>query len=377
MSSRPLPVLDRAAAKHLEPRRESYELCAYCPKMCRFSCPVAEADARETLTPWGKMSAPFLAMTGTQVPLETAFETSWACTGCGHCTDYCAHGNDVPPSLAAARAAGVAAGLHAPIADEISQSFREHGNPCGEPVAPRLRELTPLALRSEDKPTLFLPGCEAPLRAAGPTRAAMKILERLGDEAVGVSPECCGAALWWAGLPERFDAHAKAFARRMRKRRTLVVADAQCAWALRVLYPRRGVELAPEVVHLTEWLAPFFAERVLKPKKLVAGSFWYHDPCQLARGLEVTEEPRIILRAILQDAPREFAWNRRDAMCCGAGALLPRSMPETSKRMAARRVEEPLAIGGTIVTSCPSCLGRLATEEVETVDLTELVAKAL
>jgi hypothetical protein len=29
--------------------------CTYCPKMCRFSCPTAAAESRETVTPWGMM----------------------------------------------------------------------------------------------------------------------------------------------------------------------------------------------------------------------------------------------------------------------------------------------------------------------------------
>src|SRR5688500_5740348 len=102
----------------LKPHAERFSLCAYCPKMCRFSCPVAEADAREALTPWGKMSAGFLLSTPKPgLSLEAAFETSWGCTACGHCTDYCAHGNEVPLALAAIRAAGVAKGLASPATD--------------------------------------------------------------------------------------------------------------------------------------------------------------------------------------------------------------------------------------------------------------------
>ena len=41
--------------------RRALELCEFCPKMCRFACPVSEATGREALTPWGKVSLAALA----------------------------------------------------------------------------------------------------------------------------------------------------------------------------------------------------------------------------------------------------------------------------------------------------------------------------
>ena len=40
----------------LEPRRDALEKCVFCPKLCRSACPVSNAEPRETITPWGKMS---------------------------------------------------------------------------------------------------------------------------------------------------------------------------------------------------------------------------------------------------------------------------------------------------------------------------------
>jgi Fe-S oxidoreductase len=380
-----LPVLDRAAGAVLHRHHDRYELCAYCPKMCRFSCPVAEADARETLTPWGKMSAPFLVLAGEEandprVSLETAFETSWGCTGCGHCIDYCNHRNDVPTALAALREAGVTAGLHSPVSDEIAVAFREHGNPIGRDLSAAIREVTPAALRDDGtSPVLFLPGCSTIAQEPASVRAAVKVLERLEAEGVALDGHgrCCGLPLWWAGHADRFDEHAREFARTVRRRRTLVVSDAACAWALRVLYPERGHKLVPEVLHVSEWIASFFRERVVRSKTKLGGTYWYHDPCTLARPLGVTEEPRAVLSAILAEGVREFGWHGKDAVCCGAGGLLPMSMPETAKRMAEARVAEPKAEGGAIVTSCPSCLHRLKSTGVEAHDLLTLVAKAI
>ena len=374
MADARLQVLAREALEHLESHETQYELCAYCPKMCRFACPVSEAEPRESLTPWGKMSAPFLTLKG-GLPLATAFETSWACTGCGHCTDYCLHGNDVPTALGALRAAGVSAGIPSPVTAKVVAAFRKSGNVHGRD--PGLRERTPAALRDDGRsPALLIPGCGDD---GASLRHAVSIVEKLGGRGVTIAVDgsCCGSALWWAGRPDLFDEHARAFAAKVAKRKILVVVDAGCAWTLRKLYAERGIALKPEVLHVTEWLASFFRERVLKARKKSKGAFLYHDPCKLARPLGVTEEPRAVLAAVLADGAREFAWNRKDAVCCGGGGLLPESMPGTSSRMAAKRVQEAKESGATIVTACPTCRHTMAGRGVKIVDLLELVAESL
>lgn len=375
---RRLPIIPGDAAPLLAPHQERYELCAFCPKMCRFSCPVAEADARETLTPWAKMSAPFLAARGA-LPFDAAVETAWACTGCAHCTEYCLHGNDVASALAGLRAAGVAAGLPSPVADSVRKAYEKAGNPTGRPLAPALRELVPSSLRNDDAPIVFLPGCTAPAKEPESVRAAVKVMERLGSEGVGIPADaaCCGSALWWAGLPERFDDHAHAFAKAYGRRKTIVVADASCAWTLCALYPERGHRMRAHVLHVSEWLAGFFRERVLKTREKVKGPFLYHDPCWLSRRLDVVDEPRAVLAAVVADGAREFAWNRRDTVCCGGGALLAEAFPATADRMARSRASEAREAGATIVTSCPSCLRRFKEAGDEAWDLLSLVARAL
>ena len=369
-------AIAKEAAPHLDEHSERYELCAYCPKMCRFSCPVAEADARETFTPWGKMSAPFLAQRG-GIPLATAFESAWACTGCGHCTDYCAHANDVPLALAGVRAAGVAAGVPSPVTDEVVRAFQKSGNLAGR--ASPLASMVPAALRDDRGGVVFLPGCTAAHDEPGMVRSAISVIERVGATGITVPTDgtCCGAALWWAGRPDAFDEHADKVVDAFGRRRTLVVADAGCAWALKNLYPERGHKLRAQVLHVSEWLAGFFRERVLKTHEKVKGRFLYHDPCFLARRLEVLDEPRAVLSAVLQDGAGEFSWNHRDAVCCGGGGLLPRALPATASRMADRRIAEAKAADATVVTSCATCLHHLRENGANAVDMLTLVAKAL
>jgi len=48
----------------LEARRAELELCAYCPKLCRAACPVSNAEPREVLIPWGKMTTAYFMARG-------------------------------------------------------------------------------------------------------------------------------------------------------------------------------------------------------------------------------------------------------------------------------------------------------------------------
>src|SRR5271166_5016403 len=108
----PRPALRRMRTlPTLEARRGALETCTFCPKLCRSACPVSNAEPRETLTPWGKMSAAYFTARG-DVPLEESFaRPAWACTGCFACRASCDHQNDVAGTLLAARSALVSARL--------------------------------------------------------------------------------------------------------------------------------------------------------------------------------------------------------------------------------------------------------------------------
>ena len=99
---RTLPLLER--------RQVELETCAFCPKLCRTACPVSNAEPRETLTPWGKMSAAWMsargdvsARAGARDAVQTA--PAWACTECLACTEACTHRNPAERVLVEARSA--------------------------------------------------------------------------------------------------------------------------------------------------------------------------------------------------------------------------------------------------------------------------------
>src|SRR5690242_20582094 len=91
-----LPLLDEQTA--------ALETCGYCPKLCRAACPVSDAEPRDSLTPWGKMSMAWLAQRGDVEADSDLAATAWACTGCYACRERCDHRNEVAHTLGMARA---------------------------------------------------------------------------------------------------------------------------------------------------------------------------------------------------------------------------------------------------------------------------------
>lgn len=79
----------------------------------------------------------------------------------------------------------------------------------------------------------------------------------------------------------------------------------------------------------------------------------YHAPCHLCRGLEVTEEPRELLKV----AGFDYIPAADEDVCCGFSGSYSVDFPEVSSQLLRRKVENMEATGADlIVTDCPGCV---------------------
>ena len=319
----------------LEERRHAFETCVYCPKLCRSACPVSNAEPRETLIPWGKMSSSYFAARG-DVPLEESFaKPAWACTGCHACRDACDHKNDVAGSLLDARDAFVTNGLGPAASKRVLDRFSPEKSTGGA----------------------LLVGCLYDRKLADVSRAAASAAKKLfGD--VSIERACCGLPLRLAGDKKRFEEHGKQFAGR-----EMIAVDPGCAIALRAAGAR--------VTMLIERAA----ERVASLREGEPREMRWHDPCQLGRGLGIYEAPRVVLTRVLGRAPLEFAMRRERAECSGGGGLLPLTMPDNSRTIAEKRVAD--SSGAEIVTACASSVLRFRSAGAQVTDIVTLIDAAL
>lgn len=340
-------------------------LCAFCPKMCRSACPVSEAEGRDTVTPWGKMSLVHLARTG-QASLgdkgvQTAIE---GCTGCGACVEKCAHGNPVSETLFSAR--GVA---NAERVARHRAHFERSGDVKGRDHSVALEGVP----RSRTSRVAYFPGCtRATVDGGAAVRRDLRALARAFDEdvpACDVGPttegkaQCCGYPLYADGQLDLVEENLLRLGDLLAGHELVVTPDPGCAYMLSTVQSvlvgkrgrgRDGARPFPSVVPLVEVLAER-AERFTDASRGLVVR--YHDPCYLGRRGRTFEAPRHLLAAATGRLPLEFHKHHDDADCSGSGGLYPTSNPEGAREIARRRVtHDPAAheAADLVVTACPS-----------------------
>jgi dimethylglycine catabolism B len=341
----------------LEHRRDALEKCVFCPKLCRSACPVSNAEPRETITPWGKMSAAWLTAHG-DVPVNSSHAApAWACTGCYACRESCDHRNVVADVLFDARDAlaqtGVApAGARRAVARFARHDARTRAAARALAQHPRVRP---------DAGDVLLVGCGYLRVAKREARHAIDAATALSGRPVALAEACCGLPLLMAGDARGFALQARDVSRSLAKHDRVWVADSGCALALSRRYLEAGAPLRPPVETLVE-----AAARRLDALTTIGRHderddgdepVRWHDPCQLGRGLGIYDAPRAVLTRAMGRAPDELHDRRELALCSGAGGLLPSTMPGVARAIAAARLQaHGRAGGGRIVTACASSL---------------------
>jgi dimethylglycine catabolism B len=354
------------------PHTREHTYCAYCPKLCRFSCPVSTVQGRETTTPWGKMTSLHHVAAGNLAMEPSHAATWWACTGCMRCRSFCDHGNEVAATLNAGRAEALRAGAAPAAAAEL---VKRH--PAREANATRAaRDLFGDAMASA-APTVFVPGCTACVTTPDAARDGLRAVQGLTRGPVRVEAGgCCGLPLLDAGDREGFLASARAFLDRLHGSQRAVFQDPGCLHALRVIAPQLGVTHALRLEHLSETAQAVLSR--LEPIDLPGPTRW-HDPCRLGRGLGIYDAPRIVLARLLGRATDEFHQRRERAECSGAGGQVPRTDPATAQAIAGERLRAHREEGGgTVVTGCPGAARALGRDaEGPVMDLASLLARSV
>ncbi len=375
----------------LDARTPALETCAFCPKLCRASCPVSNADGRETTSPWGKMTASYLlARGGVERTAEQAFPP-FACTGCFACRDACDHRNDVAGTLLDARADLAREGLAPASATKVVERHRERTHASDRGLAAAVERARARGAKVVDggrAEVQLVVGClsarATPVTTDGKPENdvaadAIVAAAALANRPISVVSGCCGAPLRMAGDRAGFVAEGRAMAARVANAKQLVVADAGCAHAIARRYAEVAIELPAklEVLHLVE-LAARHLDRLPALPEPEREAMRYHDACSLGRGLGVYEAPRAVLTRLLGRAPDEFARRREGATCAGGGGLVPLTYGETAGEIAEeRRVQHRALGGGAIATTCGSSRKMLGSDGTRVVDVTTLLARAL
>src|SRR5581483_884718 len=175
-----IPTEDSRRGREPMPDLEtSLSYCTYCPKLCRHTCPVSNAETRETLVPQTKMATMrrLRLADGERSVADT--EPLYGCTGCGACTEACLHKIAVGPALFRGRQEAEADGRGHPALAGFVKRFEAHSLAAGA----ELRALVPASRRPAEAQVAFMPGCEQPSLA----RPMLELCDRVGAEYVAVA----------------------------------------------------------------------------------------------------------------------------------------------------------------------------------------------
>jgi Fe-S oxidoreductase len=195
---------------------------------------------------------------------------------------------------------------------------------------------------------------------------------------------CCGIALHTYGLLDEFAEHARKVHNMLKERgvRRIITHNPICGTAFKIFYPQFIDGWSIEVKHVSEVLADEMVKRDMYltcEKTRVT----FHDPCFLARYMNVVEQPRTILKRIENLELVEPIHTKADTRCDGGGGM-ELLYPGMCDMIARNRVRELQLTGADkIVSCCPVCALMIkngirgAGVNMKYVDIVDLFCEAL
>jgi len=328
--------------------KKMMDYCTYCPKMCRFSCPVSEASRTETYTPWGKMEIGRWLLDKALPLSEEMALAAYQCTNCLHCQVYCEHGNDVPSALQEVRRLAVENYAAPQAVFELETRFAEFNNPYGIDLMAELRQSEPKKSFKKKSSILLFPSCHTLYHAPERVETYRELLRKLKIEGVTLVDEpvqCCGSPLSDLVFHRDFEEVAEIQHDAFEKFASVVTDGPECCQTFRKRYPDLGLSAGKEAMHLLEFFAPYLEHQNYRSRGKVKGRLAYCDPPFLSRYLGIVDLPRKILGDLTGFPPLELSMSGRDALSAGTEGSYDWVFPELSEKIAGRIADEVASRG--------------------------------
>ncbi|MFH0729519.1 MAG: (Fe-S)-binding protein [Pseudomonadota bacterium] len=293
-------------------------------------------------------------------PFGIELETLLSCTTCGACIEVCPVFNRPLDSLIALRQNRVYEGVLDPGHGTTLRRIALDANPWGVRWHRRAQNMNlPLARTDEHYDCIYWLGCAAAFddRTRRIADAVAAILKRAGVRfaILGTEEKCCGDAARRIGDEGLFQQLATGNIRRLNGYDFDFVLThcPHCLNALRNDYRPLGASF--DVRHHSSVIADMLRTGALSLHPATP-KIMYHDPCYLGRYHHIYEAPRQVLQA-LGGKVIEFARNRAESVCCGAGGGHMWKESESAHRMSVARIDQALGMNPEIIAgACPYCL---------------------
>lgn len=324
-------------------------------------------------------------------------ETVWACTTCGSCEEECPVLIENVPRIIEMRKKQVMAEAISPELQRAYKGLENNYNPWGLGYDQRdawaegldIPRMADVAGNGKEAPLLYWVGCAGSYddRIKKVTIAMVQIMRAAGVEfaILGAEEQCTGDSARRTGNEFLFQMLAQANVEILNGYgvKRIVTHCPHCLHTLMADYPQFGGNY--EVIHHTQLIDELIKSGKLKLSGKFEKSVAWHDSCYLGRYHDIYEAPRSVVKAAgtsLVEMPRA----KSRGVCCGAGGGRFWMEETIGERINAHRAKEAVGTKAACVgTSCPFCLTMLKDgvadlgkdEEVQTLDVAEIVAKAL
>lgn len=343
--------------------------CRFC-WMCHHVCPIGNATGLERNT--ARARALGLSMVAREAIeySDDIINNVYECSLCGGCMADCVTGWDPVMFTKEAR---LGAALDGKLPDYIMKmvsNVQEKGNIYGTVNEDCIPEF-------EDSATLLFLGEDT--RAKGCAKEAVELLKKAGvDFTVLRNEPNSGYSMdFLIGAAAETKAVMENCAKALSKYKKVICYDPADAKVMMREYKEWGIELKPEIVTFTSFIA-----ELIKDKKLEINNsrstFTPQDSPLLARDLEETEPIREILSECGE--VKEMLLNRKHTMLAG-NLIMNEYMPDVIKKVAKNRWINAENVGAKIlVTSSPAeyiMLSETKPENIELLKLEEAVLKCL
>ena len=213
-------------------------------------------------------------------------------------------------------------------------------------------------------------------------RKHLLLLRRVKEDIAFLPDELYpGTLLYEFGFLEEFVEHAKKVSKTFKERgvKTIITISPHSLEMFRLVYPSFVDGFDFEIVHYLELLTKYASNLRLAVKEPT--SVTIHDPCHLARSMNIVEEPRAILNSVkgveLKEVP--FA-KKRWTTCCGAP--IETFLPMLTEGISQKRVKELKESGSDIaLTLCPFCHTNLrnasSTSGLKVMDFVDFLSRCI
>ncbi len=270
----------------------------------------------------------------------------FTCTSCQACWKVCPKEIEIPgKAIEKLRAQANKRGFTLPRHLEVAALIKETGRSVPRTAESFLEKVGEvIEPYGPVKTTVgFFVGCLYNYRQQQSALDAMEVLRRNGIRIIIPKEQvCCSSPLIRTGQLDYVDTLQKRNIEAFRSRGidTVLTMCAGCGTTLKNDY-----KTPFKVIDINELLT----QCGIEPPARLPIKATYHDPCHLMRGQGIRDQPRELIRQVvdLVEMP---------SICCGSGGGVRSGNPEEAAALGNRRGEEIKKTGAEIViTSCPFC----------------------